>query len=36
VKWIGRNDDATEESFESWLRERYSKDDLKERFPEGF
>jgi len=34
--WILDNQDATEEIFESWLRRRYNKPNLKERFPHGF
>jgi hypothetical protein len=35
VDWLKRNRHATEESFEGWLRWRYSQNDLHERFPEG-
>jgi hypothetical protein len=33
--WIERNKTATEETFETWLRWRYSRRDLKWRFPNG-
>jgi hypothetical protein len=35
VDWLNRNDEATEATFETWLKWRYSQDDLIERFPEG-
>jgi hypothetical protein len=31
VDWLQKNDDATEASFEAWLRSRYDKPDLKSR-----
>jgi hypothetical protein len=34
-RWIDRNKDATEATFEAWLRARYNKPDLKSRFPKG-
>jgi len=36
VAWIRKNRDATEETFEAWLRRRYSKKDLTKRFPTSF
>ena len=33
--WVYRNGDATEATFEAWLRSRYAKEDLVERFPTG-
>jgi hypothetical protein len=33
--WIKKNPRATEATFETWLRERYAKPDLKSRFPKG-
>jgi hypothetical protein len=35
AKWIERNKDATEATFEAWLRGRYRQPDLKWRFPNG-
>jgi hypothetical protein len=35
-KWIAEHPDATKETFENWLRRRYSQPDLKARFPNGF
>jgi hypothetical protein len=38
IRWIRdpKNKAATPEQFLEWLRERYSQEDLKARFPEGF
>jgi hypothetical protein len=36
VGWIDGNPEATEATFEKWLRDRYSKPDLKSRFPRWF
>jgi hypothetical protein len=36
VAWIRTNRRATPLEFESWLKQRYSKPDLKGRFPDGF
>jgi hypothetical protein len=33
--WVRQKRDATEVTFEAWLRSRYSKEDLVERFPTG-
>jgi hypothetical protein len=33
--WIGKNQSATQEQFEQYLRDRYSKPDLLDRFPNG-
>ncbi len=35
VKWLGDNSDATQDQFETWLRNRYNQPDLRERFPDG-
>jgi len=34
--WFRRTEDATEKTFEAWLRSRYAKEDLVERFPKPF
>ena len=36
VGWLGRNQNATTQQFEDWLRWRYSQPDMKARFPNGF
>jgi hypothetical protein len=38
IQWLQdpKNQAATPEQFEAWLRWRYSQPDLKARFPNGF
>lgn len=36
VAWIRNNREVSQLEFESWLRKRYAKPDLIERFPDGF
>ena len=36
AEWVRDHIDATEATFEAWLRTRYAKEDLVERFPTGF
>jgi hypothetical protein len=35
VAWIRNNRQASPSEFESWLKQRYAKPDLKDRFPDG-
>jgi RHS repeat-associated protein len=35
-EWLEQNPEATKEQFEKWLKERYDKPDLKDKFPKGF
>jgi hypothetical protein len=36
AEWVNRNKDATEVTFEAWLRWRYAKEDLVTKFPTPF
>jgi cytochrome c1 len=36
VRWLGQNRNVTPKQFESYLRWRYSRPDLRGRFPNGF